>query len=184
MKSDKQKIIKPIRPLRYVTQPVVNALIFQGLWLATAFGVAMGNPWWGPMTFTVWASAHFIASPNLASDLRVVALYAAMGWFADGALMQAGLIQHHGASGPLAPYWIVTLWAGVALQLNYCFRFAQDRLVLASLLGGIGVPIAYLAGERFGALNLISIWGTVGVGFIWFMALPLGLLLAKRWSRT
>jgi hypothetical protein len=54
-------------------------------------------------------------------------------------------------SGTLAPLWIVALWVQFGTVLHFCMRWLSKRYLLASVLGLVGGPMSFLAGERLGA---------------------------------
>jgi len=54
--------------------------------------------------------------------------------------------------------------------------------MLAVALGGIGGPLAYLAGEKLGALRIDTNLGIVAIGVGWAMAMWLLVILARRYN--
>jgi hypothetical protein len=75
------------------------------------------------------------------------------------------------------------MWAMFATTLNLSRRWMQRRLLLASLLGAIFGPLAYLAGEELGAVNFESRFLAISaLAVIWAVSMPLLMSVATRWS--
>ena len=66
--------------------------------------------------------------------------------------------------------------------MKLSLRWLQQRPALAALLGALGGPAAYLAGESLGALRLAEnrLFGFVGVAILWAIMMPLTAWLSKR----
>jgi hypothetical protein len=82
----------------------------------------------------------------------------------------------------LAPLWITALWLMFATQLNGSLRFLQKRYLLALVAGAFGGPLAYFAGERIGAVEVLpdDVPATLILGVIWAVAVP-GLLYLQAY---
>ena len=82
----------------------------------------------------------------------------ALGTVLDSALLAAGATRYPGtdAAWPeaLVPPWITALWVAFALLPRVSLRWLAGRTTLAALLGAVGGPLSYLAGERMGAVAL------------------------------
>ena len=55
----------------------------------------------------------------------------------------------------LPPAWLLTRWAQFATTFRHGLRTVISRPPQAALFGAIGGPIAFLAGERLGAVTLM-----------------------------
>jgi hypothetical protein len=55
----------------------------------------------------------------------------------------------------LPPPWLLAMWAQFATTFRFSLRSVVTRPVLAVLFGAAGGPIAFLAGERLGAVTLL-----------------------------
>jgi len=51
---------------------------------------------------------------------------------------------------------MTTLWALFSSTLNVSLRWMRGRTALAIVFGAIGGPLAYLAGEKLGAMQLVA----------------------------
>ncbi len=82
-----------------------------------------------------------------------------------------------------APYWIIAVWIIFATTFNVSLRYFKQHLVLASALGAVGGPLAFLAGERLGGVVFTN--HTAGIGALtlgWALLVPLMMTLSNRWD--
>lgn len=54
----------------------------------------------------------------------------------------------------LPPPWLLVMWAQMATTFDFSLRPIVTRPVAAALFGAIGGPLAFLGGERLGAVTL------------------------------
>lgn len=170
---------------------MLNALInfvgFQSVWFLSLFGAGTHRSWLGAIAlvaFTVW---HFRAVPNPRAEFVIVLVACAVGFVVDTGFIQAHLLAY---AEPLpfasvAPYWILGMWVNFALTLNGSMRWLHGRYVLAALLGAIGGPMAYFAGIRLGAAELLAsdvvVYGALAA--VWAVAVPLLVVATERVNR-
>ena len=78
----------------------------------------------------------------------------------------------------LIPFWLIVLWALLATTLNHCLAWTAQPRWRAALLGAIGGPLSYYAGQRLGAVTFpFGVWPTLlGLGVLWA-----GLFAALQW---
>ena len=135
---------------------VINFVAFQAGWFACVLGAANGIPWLGPLLALPVLAWHLLHASAPASTLKLLLLAAAAGSLFDQLLLSLGWIQYPAAYWPawLLPFWMTTLWALFASTLNVSLRWLRGRTLLAVTFGLIGGPLAYLAGQALGALEL------------------------------
>lgn len=165
----------------------INFLCFQVAWFACVLGAAHGLPALGPAVVAVWVTVHLSLSRSRRAELRVLLGAGLVGFLADSVLALSGRIDFEtgvAAWWPV-PLWMVALWVNLATTLGASLSFLRDRFLLAVLLGAIGGPLAYLAGDRLGALRLgdPQVASIVAVGVEWAAAMPL-LLGLDRLARA
>ncbi len=155
----------------------LNFVSFQTVWFAAVIGAAQGHSWLGPIVFGLWALVHFRLSTCRRQDLALLVIAVVAGTLIDSVYQFAGLVEYRGWSlmTALAPLWITVLWANFALALNHSLRWLKGRIIGSVLLGAIGGPISYWAGERLGALEIAQPdWlGLVIIGVVWALITPL-----------
>ena len=151
---------------------------FQAVWLASALSAARGVSWPGGCVAIAFLLAVLALDGWPRGLMVAAAASAALGLVVEGALSASGLVRYGGAwpaSWP-APLWIVLLWAAFATTLAPLRAMLGSRwMPAAAVLGLAAGPLAYLAGERLGALTIgqppMVAYSVVAA--VWCLALPL-----------
>ena len=172
-----------------VTHPITNFVMFQICWLANCVGAGFGWPFFGPLVTALWIALHLSAlGDRWVSEGWILLAAAIFGYAADSLLVLSGLIAFpvHAQLGGPSPLWMVALWVGFAANLRHALRWLGGRYVLAALLGAIGGPLAYRAGDALGAIQIPDpLSGLTAVSLEWLLAMPLLLgLIALFKSRA
>ena len=133
-----------------------NYLFYQAGWFACALGGASHRPWAGFLFATGLVGAHLALSDNRAREVRRVALAVVVGIAVEATQIAAGSYQFVSGTvfAALPPPWLIAMWAQLATTFGFGLRTIVHRPAAAALFGAIGGPIAYLAGERLGAVTL------------------------------
>lgn len=176
----------------------LNFIAFQMAWFACVLGGASDRALAGTMVVGAVIGLHLALAQRPLPEALLIAAAAAIGLVWDSGLVAFGLISYPtGNFAPgIAPYWIVAMWALFATSLNLSMAWLKDRVWLAALFGAVGGPLAYLAGERLGGLQMpdpVLALGAQALG--WALLLPILTRLATRlngfgpatpaaWSRT
>ncbi|HID3970713.1 DUF2878 family protein [Enterobacter cloacae subsp. dissolvens] len=102
----------------------------------------------------IWCALAILACLMLAPAHRVYAiLLAAAGSLLDALWALTGLIAFTGES--LMPLWMVALWLMFATVWTQLTRTTTLPGWLLMLLASVGGPVAYLIGERLGAITFL-----------------------------
>ena len=163
---------------------LINQGLFQLSWPACVVGAAYGWLWAGFLV--VGAMVLWQLSPRHRHpfDVRMLLICLPLGLLLDTAWVQLGLLEFATPwpSVQIAPLWILMLWIALALVINHSLSAFKQRLALIGLLGGIGSPMSYFAGSRFGAVEwLAPAWQVVlATGLSWALVLPLLFWLARE----
>ena len=163
----------------------VNFVAFQLGWFACVLGAANGWPWAGPVLVLGIIGLHLARARRWRPELRLILAVAALGLVVDSLLLATGWLSYpSGLWVPgLAPYWIVAMWALFATTLNLSLGWLRGRPLLALLLGAVGGPLSYLAGEKLGGIDLIEPFPALAaLAVAWAVAMPLLMLLAVRFD--
>jgi hypothetical protein len=156
---------------------VANVALFQIGWFASVLGAASGYPLVGPAVVGVVLTVHLLRF-GTRREAALVAASALLGAAAESALFLTGLVSYRADSPPvwLAPPWIIGMWANFAITLRHSLRWLGSRWLLAAFLGAVAGPLAYVGGERLGAIELLkplpailalaALWGLALVGFL------------------
>jgi len=170
-----------------VNRTLINAVLYQATWFASVIGAAHGWWWSGAIVLLIFASWQLADRNSHFVDLRLVAAALACGLLIDTTLVWSGSVNFATPIpfAALAPLWILVLWAAFALTLNHSLAALQKHLWIAAAIGAVGAPLAYMAAARsFHAITLDPPeWHAIGLlAGTWALALPLLLILARRWS--
>ena len=162
-----------------------NFLAFQIGWFACVLGGAHGLPWVGTGIALVIVAWHLTRAARPKQELLLVLSAAAIGALFDTLLVWLGWFTY--SSGTLiagtAPHWMVALWMLFATTLNLSLAWLKRRLFVAALFGAIGGPLAYLGGEKLGALNFASpTAGLIALAIGWALLTPLLAMIAQRFD--
>ena len=165
----------------------VEALVQQAAWFAAVVGAARGHPWAGPAAVAAVLALRVAWTADRRAEVAFAAAAAAGGFALDTALTAAGLYAPAPYLLPLpwsAP-WMVSLWVNFAATLNGPLRSLRGRYGLAALLGAVGGPAAYAAGERLGAVTFgdTRALSFAALSAAWALAVPALLWLAAALER-
>jgi hypothetical protein len=164
---------------------VANFVLYQIAWLACVLGAAEGLPALGTATAGAVILWHLAHANRPRAELQLILLTGLIGGAWDSLLVVLGLIRYpSGMLLPgLAPHWIFALWMAFATTFNSSFRWLQGRVLLAAIFGSIGGPLAWWAGDRLGALELVNPVRALAVlGGGWMVVLPMLMGLARQFD--
>jgi hypothetical protein len=138
------------------TTRVVNGALYQTGWFACVLGAAWGHEAAGAFAAAALMAGHLAASADRRVDLHTMLGTVAVGAAVEGLQIAAGTYHTLGGGAPSAvpPLWLLALWAHFATTFRYSLRAIVARPWAALLFGALGGPVAFLAGERLGAVTL------------------------------
>jgi hypothetical protein len=164
---------------------VWNLAAFQVGWFACVLGGAQRWPWLGTAVVAGLIGIHLLLAARPVDELKLVAAAAFLGFAWDSVLVASGLLVY--PSGVLlagtAPHWIVAMWANFATLPNVSLRWLKGRPVLASVLGGLGGPLAFYAGSALGGVQFTSAaLALLALGLGWALLMPALMALSQRYD--
>ena len=162
---------------------LANLIGFHISWFACILGAAAGYPWLGVISVAVLGTLHvWTRKTKRSREVALMAIAAVVGFAADSTLVLTGLLDFPESAQIGAPttWWMVAMWINFAGTLTVSMRWLRGRLVIATLFGAIGGPLAYFTGARLGAVIFPdgTAAGLVAVAVEWGVALPILVLLA------
>jgi len=160
-----------------------NFIQFQVGWFAVVLGAAAGYPWWGAAAALALLVVHLWLAADPWLEGAFLLLVGLLGWLWESLVFGAGLVQYPGYGAVMAPLWMAALWMNFASTLDYSLAWMQGKPVLAAVFGGVGGPLAFVAGEQLGAIVLVDrvlSLGVIGAG--WLVVTPLLLRAAQAWQ--
>ena len=164
-----------------------NIVAYQVAWFACVLSAAAGMPWIGAAAALTVVATHLSFIDRRAADLQLIGAAVVVGLIVDTVLLRSGELRFVSDTWPegFAPYWMLSLWAAFATTLNHSLRWVVHRPMVATLLGAIGGPLAYLAGAKLGALQLASLQTALPLlGVAWGIAMLTLSLIAMRLQPT
>jgi hypothetical protein len=170
---------------RSTTYKIANFIGFQAGWFASILGAAAGLPWLGPVCVLVLVIGNMLVRRRWAADAALYLTAGMLGYAGDSALVLSGLMgfPERAAFGQPSTIWMSFMWMNFAATLHASLAWLKGRYVLTAVFGLIGGPLAYWAGERFGAVTLAD-WLALGaVGIEWLLATPLLVWIAQTSDR-
>ena len=164
------------------THQWANFAAFQLAWLVAVWGASAGLWWLGPVAVAAWVSAYSIWQKCARAEAMLWLGAGLLGAMTDSLLVWSGAMAFPESAGPAFPTtpWMVALWINFAAALRHCMGWLCGRFMLATVFAAIGGPLAYLAGSKFGALEIHSLPAIV---VAWLLVMP-GLLLIELKTRS
>ncbi|MEM7430748.1 MAG: DUF2878 domain-containing protein [Pseudomonadota bacterium] len=164
---------------------ILNFIAFQIGWFSSVFGGAKQMPWLGPAIVMIALVLHFYFARRPLREVWLVIGCAAMGTVFDSILVVTGWVAY--PSGMLfetmAPYWIISMWMLFATTLNVSMRWLRGREALAAVFGFIGGPLAYIAGQKIGGIELIDpVAALLTLGIGWAVMMPILLRMSETFD--
>ena len=163
---------------------IVNYALYQCGWFACVLGAAWRYPWAGFGIAAALIGVHLALSSERPVEIRLVLLATAVGAVVETFQIAAG--TYHFASGTLSdafpPLWLLAMWAQFATTFRFSLRAVMLRPLPAGLFGATGGPLAFLAGERLGAVTLQPpvTYALLRLSIAWGIALVVFSLVARR----
>jgi hypothetical protein len=163
---------------------LVNYVLYQTGW----FACILGGAWHFPLTGLAIAlgaiAAHLWLTRERAIEVRLIAIATAAGLLIEIFHLRTGTYRM--TSGTIVenfpPPWMLALWAQFATTFRYSLRGIISRPALAGLFGVLGAPLAFLAGDRLGALTLLppETAGLERLAISWGVAMYAFALIVRR----
>ena len=154
--------------------PLVNDLLYQTGWFVLVAGAASGRPRAASAIAAALLALHRGMARDRQGELTLVMLGGVMGTIIDSVLTASGLVQF--ASGLIAswlcPPWVTIMWMRFATLFRGALGWLQGRPALGALLGAMGGPTAYAAGEALGSIDLRGVETLIVLGIVWAAVIP------------
>ena len=154
----------------------LNFLLYQIGWFACILGAAYARPWQGIALALSLVAVHLWLATNRLGQIKILAAAAGIGLLVDSVLLLAGVFTFPNGMfvAWLPPLWMSVLWIQFATTLQYCLKSLSGHYWRRSMLGLLGAPLAFLGGERSGAVAFLPprFAHLVMLGAVWCVAIP------------
>ncbi len=166
------------------TSIALNAGLFYTVWITAVLGSAQLMIWPVLLSCGLLLAWQLHPSRRHPTDLRVLFAALILGLLADSLWLSTGLLAYTDQRpiAAISPLWIIALWAAFALTINHSFYWLKNNPYMPFLSGGIGGPLSYYAGVRFGAVEYLE--GTALVSICLAIGWTIAILILVRVSRT
>ncbi|MEO5894106.1 MAG: DUF2878 domain-containing protein [Vicinamibacterales bacterium] len=164
----------------------INYALYQIGWFACVLGGASQRPWTGFLIAGFLIAIHLFLSVQRSLEGRLVILAIVVGVIVETLHVRAGVYRL--TSGmvvdALPPPWLIAMWAQFATTLRFSLRTVIARPLPAALFGAVGGPLAFVAGERLGAVTLLPplMNGLLHISISWAIALLVFFAVVRRVS--
>lgn len=168
---------------------LLNYLAYQTGWCAAIIGAAYGLGTPGAAVALALTAGHLWLAHDRAGELVLVCAALATGWLVESWQIGSGtyrILAGEPAAGAAPPLWLLALWAQFATTFRFSLASVMGRPLRAMLFGAIGGPLAFLAGERLGAVVLQApvLSGLARLVVAWALALLWLSWLTRRARRA
>jgi len=165
-----------------MTSKIINFIFFQLIWFVCIIGAAT-NETHAAVAFSLLIILfHLYLTKDKKNELKILLLASILGFLFDGFLLKNELVLYanHGWSYSITPLWIIVLWMGFAITLNSSLSWLKKKIKLSVLLGAIGGPLAYLAGEKLNAVTILSPNAIIVIAIGWGIITPLLIIITNK----
>jgi hypothetical protein len=163
---------------------LINYTLYQIGWFACVLGGAWHRPWTGCLMAMILVGVHLALTVERSLEVRLVVLATAVGAVVEMIQIAAGTYRFTSGmvTDALPPPWLLAMWAQFATTFRFSLRSVITRPVPAMLFGVAGGPIAFLAGERLGAVTLLPplVYGLLRLSVSWAIALVVFSAVVRR----
>ena len=169
-----------------MTSKIINFVLFQLIWFVCILGAAINETHAAVAVSLTIILFHFYLTKDKKNELKIVIIASIIGFLFDGFLLKSELVLYanHGWSYSITPLWIIILWMGFAITINSSLSWLKKKLNLSILFGAIGGPLAYLAGEKLGAVTLLTSDTLLVIATGWAIITPLLILVSNKISKN
>ena len=163
---------------------LINYALYQAGWFACVLGAASHRRWTGFLIAVILIGMHLTLSLERSLEARLVVFVTAVGAVVEIVQIAAGTYRFTSGTvnDALPPPWLLAMWAQLATTLRFSLRLVITRPMSAALFGAAGGPIAFLAGERLGAVTLLPplAQGLLRLSISWAIALVVFSAVVRR----
>lgn len=163
---------------------VINFIGFQIGWFACVIGAAKGQPLLGIICAFLIVAIHLYRNRSYA-EFYMILIAMLIGFVWESLLVASGWLSYTSTadSETFAPVWLVAMWALFATTINLSIAWLKGRWLAAAVMGAVFGPLAFVAGEKLGAVEFVNqptVLMALALG--WACLMPLLLRLADQFQ--
>jgi len=162
---------------------LVNFIGFQVGWFACVLGAANDKELLGIIIALGVIIYHVINQGDSRKELKLVLAATVIGLFWETWVLNLDILRYPSHPEALfwAPTWLIMMWALFATTINLSMGWLKGRWILSVFMGAVFGPLAFIGGEKLGAVVFLdSILSIVTLSIGWGLLMPLLLWIAER----
>jgi len=155
---------------------IYDLIGFKICWVLCAFCSTWDQPYLGPIVTLIFVLVHLYFVKFKLRDIKVILIAIMCGFVIDSLFFYTGLITYQGGiltEFSLSPLWILSMWAGFSLSMMYTLETIKEKYLISSLLGFIGGPLSYSAGQGIGSISVHTTSSYIFLGIAWALVVPM-----------
>jgi hypothetical protein len=162
---------------------LVNFIGFQVGWFACVLGAANDKELLGMIIALGVIIYHVVTQGDLRKELKLILVALAIGLLWETWVLNLDILRYPSHPDALfwAPTWLIMMWALFATTINLSMGWLKGRWVLSVFMGAVFGPLAFIGGERLGAVVFLdSTLSIITLSAGWGLLMPLLLWIAER----
>ena len=163
---------------------VINFIGFQIGWFACVIGAAKGQPLLGIICAFLIVAIHLYRNRSYA-EFYIILIAILIGFVWESLLVASGWLSYINTADSeiFAPVWLVAMWALFATTINLSMAWLKGRWLAAAVMGAVFGPLAFVAGEKLGAVEFANqSTALMALALGWACLMPLLLRLADQFQ--
>jgi hypothetical protein len=159
---------------------VANFVGFQVGWFACVLGAANHMPVMGSLIAAVIVTYHLYRYSFALNECYLILAAVVVGFIWETIVISHDLLIYPLSEAAIvAPVWLVMMWALFATTINVSMAWLKRRWILAVIMGAIFGPMAFIGGEKLGAVVFVdSKMALLVLSLGWAILMPLILWIA------
>ena len=162
---------------------LVNFIGFQVGWFACVLGAANDKEFLGMIIALGVIIYHVINQGDSRKELKLILVALAIGLLWETWVLNLDILRYPSHPDALfwAPTWLIMMWALFATTINLSMGWLKGRWVLSVFMGAVFGPLAFIGGEKLGAVVFLdSTLSIITLSVGWGLLMPLLLWTAER----
>jgi len=161
---------------------LINFILFQSIWFILILAAAHES-FYGLVIGFLLILVQYWHGKLMVPDLKLILTSTIIGFAHDTSLNYFKFIQYNiDFNAYYSPVWIIGLWVSFALTINHSLAWLGNKKLLQMIFGLIGGPLAYIAGEKLGAIYMINTMTLYVLALSWACITPLLFQFKKKVS--
>ncbi|MGA1590500.1 MAG: DUF2878 domain-containing protein [Methylophilaceae bacterium] len=161
---------------------LINFILFQSIWFILILAAAHES-FYGLALGLLLILVQYWHGKLMVPDFKLILASIIIGFAHDTSLNYFKFIQYNiDFNTYYSPFWIIGLWISFALTINHSLAWLGNKKLLQMIFGLIGGPLAYIAGEKLGAIYMINTMTLYVLALSWACITPLLFQFKKKVS--